>query len=78
MQNLKTRFMLLVFMLLLNTSNFNTGAGIKLQAQLLTKLDKNWPGLATNNNVNPRCENKSESIISAKALEQVDKAITMD
>jgi hypothetical protein len=76
-QNLKTRFMLLVFMLLLNTNKFEIGSDIEMQTRLLPKLNKTWPGLVINNS-KPEPENKSESVIPAETVRQVNKAVNID
>ena len=78
MQNLKTRFMLLVFMLLLNTSNIKLGPGTEIQTRLLTNLNKTWPSLVTNSSLTAEPEDKSESIMPAKTWEQVNKVVDAD
>ncbi len=76
-QNLKTRFMLLVFMLLLNTNEFKIEPDIEMQSRLLHNLNKTWPGLVTNN-LNPEPENKNEAVIPAETREQVNKTVSID
>ena len=71
--NLKMRFMLLGFMLLLNTSKFNLGSDSEIQTRLLPNLNKTWPGLVTNNNLNLELEDTERLLPPDNTLELVIK-----
>ena len=76
-QNLKTRFMLLVFMLLLNTNKFNLGPDMEIQTRLLPNLDKNWPSLVTNN-LNLDLKDKDKLLYPVKTMEQENITVKVD
>lgn len=77
-QNLKTRFLLLVFMLLLNTNSLKIGAGVDIQTKLLSKLNNTWPELVTNDNLSPETKITDDSDILVKTMAEIVKEVNTD
>ncbi len=65
-------------MLLLNTNKFGLGSDIEIQTRLLPNLDKTWPGLVTNNNVNLELEDKESLLTPVETMELVNKTGNLD